>query len=63
VYDAERIHERSKAIMYGIDARAQRFPHEKRFQYKPFTGQEGDYRWTPEAQAGLKDYNLLDLGI
>ncbi|MDQ1425244.1 MAG: hypothetical protein QOD72_2742 [Acidimicrobiaceae bacterium] len=63
VYDAERIHERSKAIMYGIDARAQRFPHEKRFQYEPFAGQESEYRWTPGAQAGLKDYNLLDLGI
>ena len=63
VYDEERIHERSKAIMYGIDARAQRFPDERRYVYRPFAGQEGDYRWTPETNAALKDYNLLDLGI
>jgi hypothetical protein len=63
VYDEERIHERSKAIMYGIDARAQRFPHETRFVYQPFAGQEDDYRWTPETEAALKDYNRLDLGI
>jgi hypothetical protein len=63
VYDEERIHERSKAIMYGIDARAQRFPQEPRFVYQPFAGQEDDYRWTPETEAGLKDYNRLDLGI
>jgi Phytanoyl-CoA dioxygenase (PhyH) len=62
-YDDARIHERSKVIMYGIDARAQRFPQERRFVYQPFAGQEDDYRWTPEAHAGLKDYNLLDLGI
>jgi hypothetical protein len=62
-YDEQRLHERSKAIMYGIDARAQRFPREARFVYKPFAGLEDEYRWTPAAQAGLKDYNLLDLGI
>jgi hypothetical protein len=63
VYDEQRIYERSKAIMYGIDARAQRFPHETRFHYQPFAGQEHDYHWTPETQTILKDYNLLDLGI
>ena len=49
--------------MYGIDARAQRFPDERRYVYQPFAGQEDEYRWTPEALARLKDYNLLDLGI
>jgi ectoine hydroxylase-related dioxygenase (phytanoyl-CoA dioxygenase family) len=63
MYDEERIRERSKAIVYGIDARAQRFPHESRFVYQPFAGEEDDFRWTPDAQARLKDYNLLDLGI
>jgi ectoine hydroxylase-related dioxygenase (phytanoyl-CoA dioxygenase family) len=63
VYDAERIRERSEAIMYGIDARAQRFPNEQRFVYRPFAGHEDDYRWTPAVQERLKDYNLLDLGI
>lgn len=63
VYDEERLHERSKVIMYGIDARAQRYPHERRFTYRPFAGQEDDYRWSPAVLNELKDYNLLDLGI
>jgi hypothetical protein len=63
VYDEARIRERSKAIMYGIDARAQRFPGERRYAYQPFAGEEERFRWTPEARRSLKDYNLLDLGI
>ena len=63
VYDEERIHERSKAIAYGIDARAQRYPDEPRYVYQPFAGTEDEYRWSPEALDALKDYNLLDLGI
>jgi hypothetical protein len=62
-YDEARIRERSKAIMYAIDARAQRFPDEPRFVYKPFAGQEDQFRWSDEARASLRDYNLLDLGI
>jgi hypothetical protein len=63
VYDEERIHERSKAIMYGIDARAQRFPAETRYVYQPFVGHEDEYRWTPATMEQLRNYNLLDLGI
>ena len=63
VYDAERIRQRSKAIMWAIDARAQRYPDEDRYVYQPFAGEEDDYRWGPEAAAALRDYNLLDLGI
>jgi len=63
VYDEERIHERSRVIMYAIDARHQRFPNEKPYRYEPFAGQEDHYRWTPEVGPSLKDYNLLDLGI
>jgi len=63
VYDEQRIRERSRVIMYAISARQQRFPNEKPYQYKPFAGQEEQYRWTPEVKTGLKDYNLLDLGI
>ena len=44
VYDEARIHERSKAIAYAIDARAQRFPDEARFVYQPFAGHEDEYR-------------------
>jgi Phytanoyl-CoA dioxygenase (PhyH) len=63
IYDEQRIRERSRVIMYAIDARQQRFPDEKPYRYKPFAGQEDLYRWTPEEKTGLKDYNLLDLGI
>jgi ectoine hydroxylase-related dioxygenase (phytanoyl-CoA dioxygenase family) len=63
VYDEERIRERSQAIMWAIDARARRFPHEPRYVYQPFAGQEDDYRWGPAAAVALRDYNLLDLGI
>jgi hypothetical protein len=63
VYDEARIRERSRLVTYAIDARRQRFPDETPFTYAPFAGEEALYRWTPAAKAGLKDYNLLDLGI
>ncbi len=63
VYDDARIRERSRVIGYAIEARAQRFPGETPFRYAPFAGDEALYCWTPEARAGIKDYNLLDLGI
>ena len=63
VYDEDYIRQRSRLIMYGIDARRQRFPDETPYVYKPFAGQGDAYRWTPEAKAGLVDYNLQDLGI
>ena len=63
VYDEERIRERSRVIMYAIDGRHRRFPNETPYRYQPFAGQEDQYRWTPEVKPGLRDYNLLDLGI
>lgn len=63
VYDDEYIHERSKAIVYGIDARAQHFPDEERYTYQPFAGVEDDYRFGPDTLDRLRDYNLRDLGI
>ena len=63
VYDDAYIRERSRLIMYGIDARQQRFPDETPYVYKPFAGREDEYRWTAEAKRSLKDYNLLDIGI
>ena len=63
VYDEARIHERSKAVAYAIDARAQRFPDEEPFEYRPFAGQEDGLRWGPDTLEALRDYNLLDLGI
>ena len=63
VYDEERIRERSRLILYAVDARRQRFPDETPYRYEPLAGQEERFRWTPEARSGLVDYNLLDLGI
>lgn len=63
VYDDARIRERSRLIAYAIDARKQRFPDEEPFAYQPFAGLEDQYRYDAAAKAGLKDYNLLDLGI
>jgi ectoine hydroxylase-related dioxygenase (phytanoyl-CoA dioxygenase family) len=62
-YDEARVEERSKAIAYAIDARAQRYPLERRYHYQPFAGREDQLRWDRQAQASLKGYNLLDLGI
>lgn len=63
VYDEDRIRERSRLIMYAIDARRQRFPRETPYRYQPLAEQEDLYRWTPAMRASLKDYNLQDLGI
>lgn len=63
VYDEAYIRSRSRLIPYAIDARRQRFPDEEPYVYRPFAGDEERYRWTPEARAGLRDYNLQDLGI
>ena len=63
VYDEAYIRERSKMIMYAIDARRQRFPEEQPFGYQPFAGDEAKCRWNADTKATIKDYNLLDLGI
>ena len=63
VYDAERIRERARLIGYGIDARRQRFPAETSYVYRPHAEAGLSYRWSDEARAEIKDYNLLDLSI
>jgi hypothetical protein len=63
IYDEDYVHNRSRVIGYAIDARRQRFPDETPYVYQPFAGREDAYRWTPAAKAGLRDYNLQDLGI
>jgi hypothetical protein len=63
VYTADRIRERAAMIGYGIDARRQRFPHERRFVYKPHADEGLTYTWDEKAKASIRDYNLLDLSI
>jgi hypothetical protein len=63
VFDAARIRERSRLISYAIDARRRRFPNETPYRYAPLERDEARYRWTPEARAEIKGYNLQDLFI
>ena len=63
VYDDARIRERSRIIGYAIDARRQRFPNEKPYQYVPFFETGEHPVWDQAAKSTMKDYNLLDLSI
>jgi hypothetical protein len=63
IYDADYIRERSAMIMYGIDARRQRYTDEQPYDYAPLRDDADAYRWSPEIMPKLKDYNLKDLGI
>jgi ectoine hydroxylase-related dioxygenase (phytanoyl-CoA dioxygenase family) len=63
VMDAEFIDTRSRLIGLAIDARRQRFTEETPYSYAPFANRMSEFQWTPDAQSGLKDYNLTDLSI
>jgi hypothetical protein len=62
-YTDDYIHQRSKCIAWGIDARVQRFPDEQRYVYAPLADHEDELRWDDAARAEIRDYNLRDLGI
>ena len=63
-YDEERVHQRSRMIAIGIDARHQRFPDERRYVYQPLIGEEDLNRWNEETrETVVKDYNLLDVHL
>ncbi|MBL4719925.1 MAG: phytanoyl-CoA dioxygenase family protein [Alphaproteobacteria bacterium] len=62
-YDDAYIKDRSRLIMYGIDARRQRFPDETPYTYAPLADSADHYKWTAEAKADIRDYNLRDIGI
>lgn len=62
-YDEARIRERSRLVGWAIDARRQRFPHERAFVYLPHARAGEALRWDDAARAAIKDYNLLDLSI
>jgi len=63
VYDSERIHQRSKMIGYGINARHEYFPAEKTYEYQPLCDELAQLQFDAAARREIKDYNLLDLGI
>lgn len=64
VYDEKRIFERSAVIQLAIDARAQKYPDQRRYQYQPFAGREDEFRFN-EANWDryIKDYTTKDLNI
>lgn len=64
VYDEQRIFERSSVIQVAIDARAQRYPEETPYTYKPMAGLEDRFRFNDETfETVVRDYNLKDLSI
>ncbi len=63
-YDAARIDARCRILQLAIDARCQRFPHERPYIYRPLAGRENETRWNETTrQAVLKNYNQLDMFI
>jgi hypothetical protein len=63
-YDEERIHQRSRIIQLGIDARQQYYRDETPYVYQPLAGAEDENRWDENARETLlKDYNLRDMYI
>ncbi|MCG8546826.1 MAG: phytanoyl-CoA dioxygenase family protein [Alphaproteobacteria bacterium] len=62
-YDEAYIRNRARLILYGIDARRQRYPDETPYRYAPMADSADSYRWTPAAMAEIRDYNLQDIGI
>jgi hypothetical protein len=64
VYDEQRIFERASVIPVAIDARAQFYSTQSRFQYQPFVGLNDFYGYNNETKANIiHDYNLKDLSI
>ena len=63
IMDKDFIDTRSRLIGLAIDARRQRFPDETPYHYAPFAQRQEEFKWSPNAQSSLKDYNLMDLSI
>jgi hypothetical protein len=63
VYDAEFIKERTKILGFAIEARKQRYPDEKAYEYKPHQDAGETFSWSSSTMSELKDYNLRDLSI
>ena len=63
VFDENFIAERSRVMGLAIAARKLHYPNETPYDYKPLAGQQLDFKYDAAAQAGLLDYNLMDLSI
>lgn len=63
-FDEAHIHERSRMIAIGIDARRQRFPDETPYCYAPLAEQENKNRWNETTrETVVKNYNLRDMYV
>jgi ectoine hydroxylase-related dioxygenase (phytanoyl-CoA dioxygenase family) len=62
-FDDAFIRERSKVMGLAIAARKARFPDETPYDYKPLSAVQDGIVYDAAAQAGLLDYNLMDLSI
>ena len=63
VFDDAFIKHRSRVIGLAIEARKERFPDEKPYEYAPIAKDKDQPVWNDHAFASLKDYNLMDLSI
>ncbi|XOV82669.1 MAG: phytanoyl-CoA dioxygenase family protein [bacterium] len=64
VYDAQRIFDRACVIGVAIDARAQYYPDQRRYNYLPLADVADSLRFSPETwERVIRDYNLKDLSI
>lgn len=63
-FDEAHIHQRSRMIAIGIDARRQRFPNETPYRYAPLAGQENENHWNETTrETVVKNYNLRDMYV
>lgn len=63
-FDDAHIHERSRMIAIGIDARHQRFPDEPPYRYEPLADEADENRWNEATrETVVKNYNLRDMYI
>ena len=63
-YTPERLHERSRMIAIGIDARQQKYPNERRYCYQPLEDEVELNRWNEQSrETVVKNYNLLDVHL
>ena len=63
-YDEQRVFERSAVVQVSIDARYQDRPDEPRFDYKPFSDLQDDFRFNDETfERVIKNYHTKDLAI
>ncbi|MEC7303493.1 MAG: phytanoyl-CoA dioxygenase family protein, partial [Pseudomonadota bacterium] len=63
-YDEQRVFERSAVVQVAIDARYQDRPDEPRFDYRPFSHLQDDFRFNDETfEQVIKNYHTKDLAI